>query len=69
MSEITDHLREIAIAGLEADLREARDRIAAMRVEWGAEVAALTAQLRHAQDLLDAARARIAKLENAYAPR
>jgi hypothetical protein len=45
-------LREQAdarIAGLEADLVEERARIASMRTEWGAEVAALTAQARHAE--------------------
>jgi hypothetical protein len=56
-------LREQAdarIAGLEADLVEERARIASMRTEWGAEVAALTAQVRqapNAEALEDAIRA------------
>lgn len=51
------------ITGLEADLREEQDRRQAMRNEWAAEVAALTAQARHAEDCLDAAKARITDLE------
>jgi hypothetical protein len=54
----------LVIAGLEADLVEERSRIASMRTEWGAEVAALTAQARHAEDCLEAAKARIADLES-----
>lgn len=51
------------IAGLEADLREERNRIADMRKEWDAEVGALTAQARHAEDVVEAATARIAELD------
>ena len=54
---------ERCATGLQADLVEDRNRIASMRTEWGAEVAALTAQARHAEDCLDAAKARIAELE------
>lgn len=44
-------------------LEEAYARIASMRTEWGAEVVALTAQARHAEDCLEAAKARIAELD------
>jgi hypothetical protein len=37
--------RDALVAGLEADLVEERNRIADMRKEWGAEVAALTARI------------------------
>lgn len=56
-----DHLR--------ADLREERDRIAAMRVEHDEEVSDLLARSKRVEDCLEAAKARIAELENAYAPR
>lgn len=51
------------VSGLEADLREEQDRRQAMRNEWSAEAAALTAYARHAEDCLEAAKARIAELE------
>lgn len=55
---------QAATASLQADLVEERNRIASMRTEHGQEVAALTAQARHAEDCLEAAQARIDALEH-----
>jgi hypothetical protein len=51
------------IAGLEADLAERDTRIASMRTEHGKEAAELTERARHAEDVVDAAREGIDKLE------
>ena len=50
-------------ADLRADLVEERNRIADMRTAWGVEANDLTARARHAEDCLEAAKARIAELE------
>ena len=44
--------RDARIAGLEADLREERDRVARMSVEWDEEVGDLLEKVKHAEDVI-----------------
>lgn len=55
--------RDERIKSLEADLVERDNRIAHMHAEWGDDAAMLSAQARHAEDCLEAAKSRVAELE------